>query len=173
MAEKVVTGKVRLSYVTLFEPRAIKEGGPLKYSVSILIPKDDKANLERIQKAIDKVISDSQDTLKGKKGLKLPLRDGDEERDSEDYEGMYFLTASSKSAPMVVDEDRQEVVDTREVYSGCYGRVSVNFYAFNTAGNKGVGCGLNAVQKVEDGDSLGGAYSKESLEEDFADDDIL
>lgn len=170
MAEKVVTGEVRLSYVTLFEPRAIKEGGPLKYSVSILIPKDDKVNLDRIRKAIDKVVADNQSTLKGTKGLKLPLRDGDEERDSPDYEGHYFLTASSKSAPMVVDEDRQEIIDSREVYSGCYGRVSLNFYAFNTAGNKGVGCGLNAVQKTGEGESLGGSYTKESLEEDFGDD---
>jgi len=172
MAEKVVTGEVRLSYVTLFEPKAITEGGPLKYSVSILIPKDDTETLPRLEKAIEKVIANNQSTLKTKKqsALKLPLRDGDEEKDSPDYEGHYFISVSSKTAPMVVDEDRQQIVDPREIYSGCYGRVSMNLYAFNKAGNKGIGCGLNAVQKTGEGEALGGAYTADDLDSDFGDD---
>jgi hypothetical protein len=170
MAKKVVTGKLRLSYVNLFEPRAITEGGPLKYGTSILIAKDDKANLKLIRDAIDEVIKTSQDILKGTKGLKTPLRDGDEEKDSAEYEDHFFMTVSNKQKPIVVDEDRQEIIDPREVYSGCYGRVSINFFAFNKAGNKGVGCALNAVQKVADGEALGGGYTKQSVDEDFGDD---
>lgn len=173
MAKKVVTGEVRLSYVTLFEPRAIIEGGPLKYSVSILIPKDDTETLPMIEKAIETVIAENQSTLKTKKqsALKLPLRDGDTEKDSPDYEDHWFISISSKTAPMVVDEERQQIIDPRDIYSGCFGRVSMNFYAFNKAGNKGIGCGLNAVQKTKDGEALGGAYTADEMEDDF--DDML
>lgn len=171
MAVKVVTGKVRLSYVTVFEPRAVSEGGEKKYSISILIPKTDKKAIQQIEKAVQKVIDQGSDILgKSKKGLKTPLRDGDEEKDGEEYEGMMFLTANSKNAPILVDENRQEIIDERELYSGCWGRISMNLYAFNTGGNKGVACGLNSVQKLADGESFGGTYTEAEMEEDFADD---
>lgn len=169
MAKKVVTGEVRLSYVNLFEPKAIAEGQAPKYSTTLLIDKNDKATVKLIQNAIAEVISSSQDVLKGTKGLKTPLRDGDEEKDSLEYENHFFMNASSKTPPIVVDEDRQEVVNPREVYSGCYGRVSMNFFAYNQAGNKGVGVALNAVQKTKDGEALGGGYTRASVEEDFGD----
>lgn len=170
MAKKVVTGEVRLSYVNLFEPKAIVEGGPLKYGTSILISKSDKANLDLINKTIQEVIQNSQDVLKGTKGLRLPLRDGDEEKDSLEYEDHFFMTVSAKQAPIVVDEDRQEIINPREVYSGCYGRVSMNFFAYNKAGSRGVGVALNAVQKTKDGEALGGGYTKAAVDEDFGDD---
>lgn len=170
MAKKVVTGEVRLSYVNLFEPKAIAEGQTPKYSTTLLIDKSDKATVKLIENAIQDVIANSQDILKGTKGLKTPLRDGDEEKDSLEYENHFFMNASSKQAPMVVDEDRQEVINSREVYSGCYGRVSMNFFAYNQAGNKGVGVALNAVQKTRDGESLGGGYTRASVDEDFGDD---
>lgn len=169
MAKKVVTGEVRLSYVNLFEPKAIAEGQAPKYSTTLLIDKDDKATIKLIQNAIAEVIASSQDILKGTKGLKTPLRDGDEEKDSLEYENHFFMNASSKTPPIVVDEERQEVVNPREVYSGCYGRVSMNFFAYNQAGNKGVGVALNAVQKTKDGEALGGGYTRASVEEDFGD----
>jgi hypothetical protein len=170
MAKKVVTGEVRLSYVNLFEPKSIVEGGPLKYGTSILISKDDKENIRLIENAIKEVIANSQDILKGTKGLTTPLRDGDEEKDSSDYEHHLFMNVSAKAQPIVVDEDRQEIINPREVYSGCYGRVSMNFFAYNKAGNKGVGVALNAVQKTRDGEALGGGYTKASVDEDFGDD---
>jgi hypothetical protein len=170
MAHKVVTGEVRLSYVNLFEPRAIVEGGALKYGVSILISKDDKAQLKQIQDVIDKIIKEEQGILKGTKGLKLPMRDGDE-KDAEGYEDHMFISVSSKDKPLVVDENRQDILSPREIYSGCFGRVSMNFYAYNKAGNKGIGVALNSVQKLSDGEPLGGGtYTKESVEEDFGDD---
>jgi hypothetical protein len=102
--------------------------------------------------------------------LKLPLRDGDTERTDEAYRDAYFLNANSKAAPQIVDRDLNRILDRVEVYSGCYARVSLNFYAFNTNGNKGVACGLGNIQKVADGEPLGGRTDAET---DFADDEYL
>lgn len=170
MATKVVTGEVRLSYVNLFEPRAIVEGGPLKYGLSILIDKNDKAQVKQIQDAIDKLIKDEQGILKGTKGLTTPLRDGDEEKDNAEYEGMMFMNVNTKDKPVVVDENRQDIINPREIYSGCFGRVSMNLFAYNQAGNKGIAVALNSVQKLSDGEALGGTYTRASVDEDFGDD---
>jgi len=166
-ATKVVTGKVRFSYLHVFEPVAISEGGDLKYSVSLLIPKKDKITIAKINKAIEA----AKEAGKGKWGgkipakLKLPLRDGDEERpDDEAYADCYFLNASAKTKPGVVDAGLNAIIRQDEVYSGCFGKASVNFYAFDVNGNKGIACGLNNIMKLEDGPSLGG---RSSAEEDF------
>lgn len=157
---KVVTGEVRLSYVNLWEPKASLGGGKEKYSASIIIPKSDKKTLEAIQKAIDAAIEEGIGKFGGKKPnpktIKLPLRDGDEERDDEAYKNSYFLNANSITQPQIVDRRVQPIVETSEIYSGIYARVSLNFYAFNTNGNKGVAVGLGNVQKLRDGDPLGG-----------------
>ena len=108
-----------------------------------------------------------------KGALKLPLRDGDAERDDEAYKGAYFVNANSTTAPQIVDKAVQPILDRAEVYSGCYARVSSNFYAFNTNGNKGIACGLGNIQKVRDGEPLSG---RTSAADDFAtdlDDDFL
>ena len=164
---KVVTGKVRLSYVHIFTPTAIADGQEPKYSVSVLIKKSDKETLKKIKAAVEaaKQLGTSQWGGKIPANLKTPLRDGDEERpDQPEYAGHYFLNASSKQKPGVVDKQLNAILDSTEVYSGCYGRVSINFYPFNQAGNKGVACGLNNVQKLEDGDYLGG---RSRAEDDF------
>ena len=106
--------------------------------------------------------------IPNKAALKLPLRDGDLERDDEAYKGAYFVNANSATAPGIVDADRQPILDTSEVYSGVYGRASINFYAFNSNGNKGIACGLNNLQKIRDGEPLGG---KSRPEDDFADEE--
>ncbi len=98
---------------------------------------------------------------------KLPLRDGDTERDDEAYKGAYFVNANSTTAPQIVDRAVQPILDRSEVYSGCYARVSINFYAFNTNGNKGIACGLGNIQKVRDGEPLSG---RTSAADDFATD---
>ena len=101
--------------------------------------------------------------------MKTPLRDGDKERpDDEAYKNSYFINANSGTAPGVVDANCQPIIDTSEVYSGVYGRASINFYAFNSNGNKGIACGLNNLQKIRDGEPLGG---KARAEDDFATDD--
>jgi hypothetical protein len=177
---KVVTGVVRLSYAHLFEPTSINEGEDKKYSVSILIPKKDKVTIAKIEDAIAAATQQGKAKWGGKipAKLKLPLRDGDVDRPDDDaYVGHYFINASTKSKPGVVDKDLNPVLDQEEVYSGCYARVSVNFYPFEASGNRGVAVGLNNVQKLKDGEPLAG---KSSALDDFSeeleleeDDDLM
>ena len=178
---KVITGvKTRWSYVNAWEPKSINGGAP-KYSVSLIIPKSDTKTIEKIQAAIQAAYDEGQGKLKGNgrsvpalSVLKTPLRDGDAERpDDEAYSDSYFINANSGTAPGIVDADRQPILDRSEVYSGVYGRASINFYAFNSNGNKGIACGLNNLQKIKDGEPLGG---KSRAEDDFdteEDDDFL
>lgn len=156
---KVTTGKVRLSYAHIFEPHAMNDGQEAKYSVSVIIPKTDKETLKAIKEATDQAKKDGASKWGNKipANLKTPLRDGDEERpDDEAYAGCYFLNASSKNRPGIVDQNVQPVLDSTEVYSGCYARLTLNFYAYNASGNKGVAAGLGNIQKLEDGEPLGG-----------------
>lgn len=156
---KVTTGKVRLSYAHIFEPHAMNDGQEAKYSVSVIIPKTDKETLKAIKEATDQAKKDGASKWGNKipANLKTPLRDGDEERpDDEAYAGCYFLNASSKNKPGIVDQNVQPVLDSTEVYSGCYARLTLNFYAYNASGNKGVAAGLGNIQKLEDGEPLGG-----------------
>ena len=178
---KVITGvNTRWSYVNAWEPKSINGGAP-KYSVSLIIPKSDTKTIEKIQAAIQAAYEEGQGKLKGNgksvpalSVLKTPLRDGDAERpDGEAYADSYFVNANSGTAPGIVDADRNPIIDRSEVYSGVYGRASINFYAFNSNGNKGIACGLNNLQKIRDGEPLGG---KSRAEDDFAtedDDDFL
>ena len=173
---KVVTGIVRLSYANVWEPASINGSKP-KYSVSLIIPKSDTKTISEINAAIDTAIKEGAAKFGGKvpnkAALKLPLRDGDIERDDEAYRGAYFVNANSTTAPQIVDRAVNPILDRNEVYSGCYARVSINFYAFNSNGNRGIACGLGNIQKVRDGEPLGG---KTSAADDFAtdlDDDFL
>lgn len=175
---KVITGEVRLSYANVWEPKSIN-GGKEKYSASLLIPKDDKATIDAIEAAIEAAIKEGIGKLGGKipprGSLKLPLRDGDTERDDEAYKGHYFVNANSINQPQIVDSNVAPILDRSEVYSGCYARVSINFYVFNTNGNRGVACGLGNIQKTRDGEPLGGHVSAASefdawnADEDFLD----
>lgn len=172
---KVITGKVRFGYVHVFEPAAVSEGSEdKKYSVSIMIPKKDKATLKKIEAAIEEAKKQGIETKWGGKApkvLKTPLRDGDEERDEECYEDTMFLSAKSNNKPGVVDQDLNEIISRDEFYSGCYGRASITFFPFDVNGSKGIACALNNLQKLEDGERLGG--SNASAAEDFGDEDDL
>ena len=166
----------RISFANIWEPKAIN-GGDEKYSVSCLIPKSDKKTLARIQKAVEAAKEDGKSRKWGGKippNLKLPLRDGDIDRpDDENYEDCFFLNASSKDAPQVVDRKVNPILDPMMVYSGCYCNVSVNFYAFNANGNRGVAAGLGNIQFVRDGERLSGKASADAdfdtLEDDCED----
>ncbi len=165
---KVVTNKVRLSYVNVWEPKTINGSVP-KYSVSIIIPKDDVETIEAVEKAVDEAIEEGISKFGGenpnKNDIKLPLRDGDLERDDEAYANSYYINANSITPPQIVDKNVKPIVDKGEIYSGVYGRVSINFYAFNSNGNRGVACGLGNIQKLEDGKMLG---NRSSAEDDFS-----
>ena len=158
---KIVTGKVRFSYANVFSPKASVEGGTPKYSVSIIIPKSDKETIAKITKAYEVTKAGAAAYFGGSvpKGLKGGLRDGDEEKDDPAYANSYFINANSAQKPGVVDQDLNPIMDMNEFYSGCYGRASITFYPYNAQGSKGIACGLNNVQKLEDGEKLGGATS--------------
>ena len=173
---KVITGvKTRWSYANVWEPKSINGGSP-KYSVSLIIPKSDVKTVTAVKNAIQAAYDEGQSKLKGNSksvpalsAIKNPLRDGDAERpDDEAYKDSYFINANSATAPGIVDAARQPILEHSEVYSGVYGRASINFYAFNSNGNKGIACGLNNLQKISDGEPLGG---KTRAEDDFADED--
>lgn len=174
---KVVTGKVRLSYVNLLEPKAFEGQTQAKYSCVILIPKEDKETIKKIRNA-QKVAWEAakNDKLKGVKfeNVKHTLRDGDEEMDTEEhpeYAGHYFMNVSSVTKPQIIDKYKNPVDSADEVYSGVYARVSINAYAFNTAGNKGISCGLNNVQIIAKGDYLGGKSSADADFDEWDDED--
>lgn len=178
---KVITGvDTRWSYANVWDPKSINGGIP-KYSVSLIIPKSDKVTIQKIKAAIQAAYEEGESKLKGSgksvpslSVLKTPLRDGDLERpDDEAYKNAYFVNANSATAPGIVDADRQQIIDRSEVYSGVYGRASINFYAFNSNGNKGIACGLNNLQLIRAGEPLGGKASAESDFATDADDDFL
>ena len=178
---KVITGPDTVfSYLIAWDPKSINGGTP-KYSVSLIIPKSDTATVNKITAAIQAAYEEGESKLKGNgksvpalSTIKTPLRDGDLERpDDAAYANSYFVNANSNTAPGVVDANRQPIIERSELYSGVIGRASINFYAFNSNGNRGIACGLNNLQKLRDGQPLGG---KSRAEEDFAtedDDDFL
>ena len=170
---KVITGVCRLSYANIWQAKSINGGAP-KYSASILIPKSETKTLAKVKAAIQAAYEEGEGKLKGNgktapslASLKTPLRDGDTERpDDEAYAGHWFINANSNTAPGVVDANREPIYDTSEIYSGVYARVSLSFYAFNSNGNRGIACALQNIQKVRDGEALGG---KSKAEDDFND----
>lgn len=155
----------RISFANIWEPHSIN-GSEEKYSVSCVIPKSDKKTLAKIQKAVEAAKEDGKTRRWNGKippNLKLPLRDGDIDRpDDETYLDCFFLNATSKDAPQIVDRRVKPITDPMMVYSGCYCNVSVNFYAFNANGNRGVAAGLSNIQFVKDGERLSGKSSAES-----------
>ena len=173
---KVITGvKTRWSYANVWQAKSINGGAP-NFSMSLIIPKSDTKTVTAVKNAIQAAYEEGQSKLKGNSksvpaltAIKTPLRDGDAERpDDEAYKDSYFINANSATAPGIVDAARNPIIEHSEVYSGVYGRASINFYAFNSNGSKGIACGLNNLQKISDGEPLGG---KTRAEDDFADED--
>jgi hypothetical protein len=165
----------RFSYLHCWEANAV-DGGEPKYSVSAIIPKSDTETIEKIKEAIEQAKKDSLSKWGGKipANLKLPLRDGDIDRlEGEAYADSYFFNANSRQAPQVVDKNVQPILDQSEVYSGCYGRISVNFYGFNNNGNRGIAAGLGNIQKLKDGEPLGGRTNAQDDFEAVEEEDFL
>lgn len=177
---KVVTGICRFSYANLWEPKAMDENSKAKYSVSLIIPKSDTKTLDKVKAAIQAAYEEDKNKLSNGKSvptlnsIKTPLRDGDIDRpDDEAYANSYFINANSIIAPGIVDADCQAILDHSEVYSGIYGRASINFYAYKTNTARGIACGLQNVQKIRDGEPLGGHSRAEDDFADLEDDDFL
>ena len=174
---KVITGPdTRWSYANVWEAKSINGGTP-KFSVSLIIPKSDTETVDAINAAIDAAIKEGAHKFGGKipnrATLRIPLRDGDTERDDEAYKGCWFVNANSTTAPQIVDQRVRPILERCEIYSGVYARVSLGFYAFNSNGNRGVACGLGNIQKVRDGQVLGGKSNAADEFTTLEDDDFL
>lgn len=172
MSTKVVTGECRFSYVHVFEPWSNKADQDKRYSLTILIPKSDTATIEKIKAAQQEALELGKVSKFGGKipaNWKNTLHDGDTEGDLDqnpEQAGHYFMAigASEKYPPGVVDAQKNDIIDRSEVYSGCYGRVSMDAYPFNNE-SKGVSFGLRHVMKTRDGEPLGGTIG--SAQDDF------
>ena len=181
MSTKVVTGKVRFSFCHIFEPQEPQGGGDPKYSVTLLIPKSDKPTVQKIKAAI---AAARENFVKRNGANSLPanpvhtLYDGDGTRRNGDpfgaeCKGCFVITVSSKVKPVIVDNMGNPITDPTEVYSGCYGRASINFYGYSQQGNKGISAGLLAIKKLHDGEPFGTVGSASDFDDDFEDDDDL
>lgn len=172
---KVVTGEARLSYSHLTKPYANQPNQEPKFSTTLLIPKSDIATKQKIDAAINAAIQQGvTDKWNGVRPpmVAIPIHDGDGTRPSdgmpfgEECKGHWVMTASSKQRPEIVDLNLQPILNETEIYSGMYARVSINFFSYAVQGKKGIGCGLNNVQKLRDGEPLGG---RTNASDDFGD----
>jgi hypothetical protein len=164
----MITCEVRFSYLNAFEPKETPSKD-LKYSASLLIPKTNEKGVAELKAGINKAVQAGLDNNKFPKAainsLRLPLRDGDAEFEAggrgAEYKGHYFINASSKNKPGVVGPDAKPLFDAEEFYSGCYGRADINFFPYNQAGNRGIGCGLNNLMMTREGERLDGRQKAE------------
>lgn len=173
---RVITGKARLSYPNLFKARA-SFGQEAKYSCVLLIPKSDKVTVDKIKAAIAATKEESKDKWKGKipSNLRTPLRDGDvEKEDHEEYKGMYFMSVSAKNAPKLYDREHNEILDSEELYPGCWVRADINFAGYSQSGNNGIGAYVNSVMKWAEGERLSGySASADAYDDDYEDDEDM
>ena len=177
MSTKVVTGKIRFSFVNIWEAKEPQGGGDPKYSITLLIPKADTMTLGKIKAAM----AEARENFCKRNGANaLPqkpvhtMHDGDGMRDNgEEFgpecKGHYVITVSSKQKPVIVDNTGNPITDPGEVYSGCFGRASINFFGYSKNGKKGISAGLLAVQKLHDGEPFGTVGSADDFNDGFAD----
>ena len=185
MSEKrtIVTGPDTVfSYLHVLQPRAISEGAEAKYSVSLIIPKSDTETIQKIQDAILAAYEEGESKLRGNgrtvpplKDLKIPLKDGDRKvPDDPAYHGAYYINASNKEKPKLFNARLEEITDPGELYSGVTGRAQITFYAYNKGVNRGIGCALDGLKKLRDGEPLGGHTNVKAavmgLDDDLEDD---
>ena len=163
MAQQITTSEVRLSYVNVFVPKE-DQNGNLKFGVTCLLPKTDTVGYNQLMQAIQ---AEAQHEANGKlKGVSIqhvkhPIHDGDGVTQNgtpfgEECKGHWVFTATCKEdrPPAVVDGNIQPIIDKTKVYSGCYGYAAISIYAYDNQ-SKGIGFGLNAIQKTKDGEPLG------------------
>jgi len=164
---RVITNKVRFLYAHLLEKYKNPLSNKESYSATILIPKDDKETLDVIAAAIKSATTEG--AAHGITGIRrTPLRDGDQDRPEDPlFANCMFMNCSSQYQPDIIDRYGNHVVNPDEVYSGMYGRVSLNFFAYSAAGNKGISANLGNVQKLEDGERLSGRASARSEFSEF------
>lgn len=164
MATKIMTPPFVASYCFVLEAKE-NLSGAMKYSISMIFDKD-KTDMSKIEAAV-KAAAAEKFGKKIPKNFKLPIRDGDEDRDDrEEYKNAWFINASSDRKPGVVDYKTGDIIDTDDddlgIYSGCVCRATIAFFGFDNSGSKGVGAGLNNIQVLKRGDRLDGSVSADT-----------
>lgn len=176
MSKKVITGRVRASFVNVFRPRKNELSGKEEYSMMIIVPKSDKKTVSALMAAA-KTAADERWGGKPPKGLRLPLRDADKEAEESGdpaqahLKDSYFMNVKSNNPPGLVDKARMEVLDSTEFQSGDYCRVSLNAFSYDINGNRGVSFGLQNVQVLDKGEPLGSRSRAEDEFDDWSDDE--
>ena len=157
MADNVITPEFRVSFPFVFRPqKAMEAGKDPKYAVTMLFPKG--TDLSKLKAAANAVVAEKwgADKTKWPKGMRTPFRDQGEKEFSGYEAGAIFVTATSKQRPGVVDAQVQDIIDESQFYAGCYARATIRAFAYDQAGNRGVAFGLQNIQKLRDGEPLGG-----------------
>ena len=175
---QMTTGRCRLSYVSVFEPKLMPDGITEKYTVTLLIPKQDKKTLAKIaaaQKAAKEAFMAKKPGKKLSPNMPTTLHDGDGLKENgEEFgaecKGCMVMTVASKTKPVIVYGDKTPMTEPTEMYSGCYGRAVINFFVYDTAGKVGITAGLNGIMKLEDGEPLAGGIVTDSDWDDDYDD---
>lgn len=164
-SKKVVTPTFRASFVNVFEPRQNEQSGKLEYSVKMIFDKD--SDLSGVKEIIKEAIRNKWGS-NPPKNLKLPLRDGngsDLDKYPEDKDKFIANAKSVMYPPGLIDgQTKQEIIDPKDFYSGCYARASIVAYAYDNV-SKGVAFGLQNILKIKDGEPL---VNRASAESDFA-----
>ena len=148
-------------YPSLFEMTGFQNQEP-SYNATFLISK--KTDIKPLRDACRLAAFVKWGENVQTQGLRSPIRDGDQKAIDENgnidktnfYYGNFFLRAKSKYNIPIVNVYNEEITDPDEIYGGCLVRAYVQFFAYDYMGNRGVSAGLRAVQKIEDGDPIGG-----------------
>lgn len=173
---------VRVSYANLNQPRAFGDQAP-KYSASLILDKKNTLAVSKVEAAMRAAYDDGLSVLKGKSKVTPtfeeitkdgPLHDGDTKKDGDPaYKGSFYLNAKNSRKPIIVNSDKEEILDPSEIYSGIYAKAAIGFFAYNKNGNRGIGCSLDIVMKTADGEPLGTTISIDDAFDDDEDDDFL
>ena len=158
--ENLMTPEFRVSYPAVFRAKKNDLNGKDEYNVVALFKKGE--DLSKLKAAAEKAICDKwgSDKAKWPKNLRSPFRDQGEKEGAGYEEGAVFMNLKSNQKPGLVNAQVEDIIDESEFYSGCYARATVSCYAYDQAGNRGVSFGLQNIQKLRDGDPLGGSRPK-------------
>lgn len=171
MVDKVITPEFRVSYPNVFQARKNELSGKDEFSLTAMFPKT--ADLSALKRAAEAVLVEKlgADKSKWPANMRNPFRKNSEKyknvdgktvapQGMEDPDGI-FINIKAQQKPGVVDQNVQPIIEPREFYAGCYAIASVRPYFYDQKGNKGVAFGLNNIQKVRDGEPLGGVSRPE------------
>lgn len=176
---KLTIKNVRIAFPSLFKAQQVQGQGEPRFSVALLIPRDhpqvDEINKALAQSAKDKWAAKADAVVKQLKAQdRLALHDGDLKENYDGFPGNYFISASSKTRPLVINRDKSPIAEEDGiVYAGCYANVSIELWAQDNQFGKRINASLRGVQFYKDGDAFtgGGAASVDEFADLSADTD--